>query len=74
MVCLEVPFLHHPYSVFLHHLYAEIKVKSRELTNFCSDLSKNDGDIYKIQSLKCIRVGINRHTKEHRNIDIISDL
>ena len=29
------------------------------LENFYSDYRKNDGDIYKIQSLKCMRAGIN---------------
>ncbi len=29
--------------------------------------------MYKLQSLKCVRAGINRHLKETRGIDIISD-
>ena len=29
---------------------------------------------YKVQSLKCIRAAINQYTKEHRNLDIISDV
>lgn len=44
------------------------------LLDFYSNLKKVDGGDYKLQTLKCIRAGINRYTKEHRNLDIISDL
>ena len=43
------------------------------LDTFYSDLRRKDGELYKLQSLKCIRAGINRYTKEHRNIDITAD-
>ena len=44
------------------------------LEQFYMDLQKCDGDFYKLQSLKCIHAGINRKTKECRNLDIISDV
>ena len=44
------------------------------LENFYPSLRKVDGDDYKLQSIKCIRAGINRWTKENRNLDIIADV
>ena len=44
------------------------------LENFYPNLQRVNGEDYKLQSLKCIRAGINRWTKENRNIDIISDV
>lgn len=43
------------------------------LLDFYSNLKKAKGGDYKLQTLKCIRAGINRFTKEHRNIDIATD-
>lgn len=43
------------------------------LYDFYSNLRKVDGGNYKLQTLKCIRAGINRYTKEVRNLDIIND-
>ena len=43
------------------------------LVRFYLDLRKSDCELYKLQSLKCIRAGINRHTNETRNLDIIAD-
>lgn len=44
------------------------------LLNFYTDLRKVDGGQYKLQTLKCLRAGINRFTKEKRNLDIIQDV
>lgn len=44
------------------------------LLNFYTDLRKVKGGEYKLQTLKCICAGINRFTKEKRNLDIIKDL
>ena len=41
--------------------------------NFYTECRKADGTDYKLQSLKCIRAGINRHMKSKRGIDIISN-
>ncbi len=43
------------------------------LSTFYANVRKEDGDFYKLQSLKCIRTSINWHLKETRNIDIIAD-
>lgn len=43
------------------------------LFNFYTDLRKVDGGLYKLQSLKCIRAGLNHHMKDKRNLDIIKD-
>lgn len=43
------------------------------LLDFYSNLRKVKGGSYKLQTLKCIRAGLNRFTKEHRNLDIIAD-
>ena len=44
------------------------------LFRFYSDLCRQDGAEYKLSSIKCIRAGLNRHLKESRNVDIISDV
>lgn len=44
------------------------------LLDFYTDLRKVDGGMYKLQTLKCLRAGINRYTKEKRNLDIIKDV
>lgn len=44
------------------------------LLDFYCNLRKAKGGEYKLQTLKCIRAAINRHTKTTRNLDIISDL
>ena len=44
------------------------------LFRFYGDLRRTDGEEYKLQSIKCIRAGLNRHTKAKRNLDIISDV
>lgn len=44
------------------------------LYHFYTDLRKVDGGMYKLQTLKCLRAGINRYTKDKRNLDIIKDL
>lgn len=44
------------------------------LYNFYTDLRSKKGQLYKLQSLKCIHAGVNRYMKEMRNIDIIKDL
>ena len=41
---------------------------SKILQNFYLDLRKIDGDMYKLQRLKCIRAGINRHLKNKLEI------
>lgn len=43
------------------------------LYDFYSDLRKVDGGNYKLQTLKCIRAGINRFMKEKRGLNIIND-
>ena len=43
------------------------------LQTFYPNLRRLNGDDYKLQSMKCIRAGINRWTKSNRNMDIISD-
>ncbi len=43
------------------------------LESFYSDVHNKQGERYKLQSLKCILAGLNRHFKETRNLDIISD-
>ena len=43
------------------------------LMQFYTDLRKEDGDLHKLSSLKCIRAGLNRHFKKQRKVDIISD-
>ena len=42
------------------------------LMDFYTNLRKVDGENYKLQSLKCIRAGINRYMKAEKGIDIIS--
>ena len=42
------------------------------LLQFYMNVKKSDGDDYCVQSMKCIRAGINRHLKAERRIDIIS--
>ena len=44
------------------------------LQTFYPNLRRVDGEDYKLQSLKCIRAGINRWTKSNRNVDIIGDV
>lgn len=44
------------------------------LYHFYTNLRKAKGGEYKLQSLKCIRAGINRYTKANRNLDIINDI
>lgn len=44
------------------------------LYDFYTNLRKSKGGMYKLQSLKCIRAGINRYMKDKRNLDIISDI
>ena len=44
------------------------------LENFYPNLRRVDGEDYKLQSIKCIRAGINRWTKSNRNTDIIGDV
>ena len=44
------------------------------LEDFYPNLRRVDGEEYKLQSIKCIRAGINRWTKANRNIDIINDV
>ena len=44
------------------------------LLQFYCDLRKTDGDTYKINSLKSIRAGLNRHFKATRGIDIVTDV
>ena len=44
------------------------------LQNFYPNLRRVDGEDYKLQSIKCIRAGINRWTKANRNVEIISDV
>lgn len=44
------------------------------LYQFYTNLRKAKGREYKLQSLKCIRAGLNRYMKEQRNLDIIKDL
>ena len=43
------------------------------LENFYPNLRRVDGEDYKLQSIKCIRAGINRWTKSNKNCDIIQD-
>lgn len=44
------------------------------LSDFYTELRKADGENdYKISTLKCIRAALNRHFKEKRGVDIISD-
>ena len=45
----------------------------RILENFYANLQRVDGSEYKLQSIKCIRAGINRWTKSNRSVDIIND-
>ena len=42
------------------------------LLNFYTNTKKTDGDDYCAQSMKCIRVRINRYMKAERGLDIIS--
>lgn len=44
------------------------------LYHFYTNLRKAKGGEYKLQSLKCIRAGLNRYMKEERNLDIIKDV
>lgn len=44
------------------------------LERFYTDLCQKNGERYKLQSLKCIRAGLNRYFKEECSIDIISDV
>lgn len=44
------------------------------LFNFYTDLRKVNGQEYKLQTLKCLRAGLNRYMKEKRNLDIIQDV
>ena len=43
------------------------------LTDFYTNLHKTDGDNYKLQSIKCIRAGINRYMKAEKGVDIIAN-
>ncbi len=43
------------------------------LFGFYTSVRREDGEMYKLQSLKCIRASINRYTKEKHNLDIIAD-
>ena len=43
------------------------------LFKFYLQCHKTDGDDYKLQSLKCLRAGINRYMKAEHGIDIISN-
>ncbi len=45
----------------------------RALYSFYTNVRKEDGDMYKLASIKCIRASLNRHIKEKRGIDIIQD-
>lgn len=42
--------------------------------DFYANLKKVKGGEYKLQTLKCIRAGLNRFTKQHSNLDIINDV
>ena len=42
------------------------------LLNFYTNAKKTDGDDYCVQSMKCIRAGINKYLKAERGLDIIS--
>ena len=44
------------------------------LKSFYTNLRTMNSELYALQSLKCIRAGINHHTKVVRNLDIISDI
>ena len=44
------------------------------LENFYPNLRRIDGEQYKLQSIKCIRAGLNRWTKANRSVDIIKDV
>ena len=46
----------------------------RLLECFYTDLCTKTGEMYKLQSLKCIRAGLNRYFKEERSVDIIADI
>ena len=52
----------------------DVKQLANVLEDFYANLRRLDGEDYKLQSIKCIRAGINRWTKANRNIDIISDV
>ncbi len=40
---------------------------------FYTSVRREDGEMYKLQSLKCICTSINRYTKEKHNLDIIAN-
>ena len=52
----------------------DVDTLARVLEDFYVNLKRIDGEDYKLQSIKCIRAGINRWTKANRNLDIISDV
>ena len=43
------------------------------LFDFYTGVHREDGDMYKLATIKCIRASINRHMKEKCNLDIIQD-
>ncbi len=43
------------------------------LLSFYTNVQREDGELYKLQTLKCIRASINCYMKETRNLDIIQD-
>ena len=43
------------------------------LFSFYTNVCKEDGEIYKLASIKCIRASLNRYFKEKRSIDVIQD-
>ncbi len=43
------------------------------LFSFYTNVRKEEGEIYKLASIKCIRASINCYMKDNRNIDIIAD-
>ncbi len=43
------------------------------LETFYAEVCQQNGEMYKLASLKCICAGLNRHFKETRSLDIISD-
>ena len=69
-------------GIFIEYLkekqHAELAAISTEqlpsvLLEFYTNAKKTDGGDYCVQSMKCIRVGINRYMKAERGIDIISN-
>ena len=43
------------------------------LKDFYTGVKPINGELYSIQTLKCIRAALNRYFKSHRNIDILKD-